>query len=66
MHGIRRQLRGDLVGANDLRVDARRDAFLVEAAQRVLGCEKLSDLPLRIGQRQRHRVPAIENNDVRR
>ena len=62
MHGIGRQPLGDGRRPHDLR--RGRDALLGEAAGGILGGEQLADLAGGIGQRRRHRVPAVEHGQV--
>ena len=62
MHGVGPKPLVDQIGPDDFRRDAGVDLFLCEPPRRVLGQEQFSDLPLRIGECRRNRVPAIENH----
>ncbi len=66
MHGVRREPRGDRIRPHQFRRDGKRDAFLGETPQRVLGRQQPPDLARRIGERRRDRVPAIEDDVGRR
>ena len=61
MHGVRAELLVDLARPHYFGCYAGIDIFLGKTPLGILGEEKPADPALRIGQRHRHRVPAIEN-----
>ncbi|MGY4377209.1 hypothetical protein ACVWZ3_004848 [Bradyrhizobium sp. i1.3.6] len=62
VHGVGRQQAVDLLGPDDLGRDAGRDVFVRKPLCGVLGQRQLADLPLRVGERHGHGVPAIEDD----
>src|SRR4051794_15783837 len=65
MHGVGAEALVDDMGPDDFRGDAGVDVVLGETPRRVLGQPQFADPALRIGERRRHRVPAIEHRTVR-
>ena len=61
MHGVGAEQAVDLGGPDDLRRDAGGNVLLGQPPRRVLGQQQLADPPLRIGERERHGMPAIED-----
>ena len=61
MHGVGAEALIDQTGADDFRRHAGVDVLVRKTTRGVLGEQQFSDFALRIGQRRRHRVPAIEN-----
>jgi hypothetical protein len=62
MHGVRTKPPVDHIGPHDFRGHAGVDMVVGQAPGGVFGQPQLADLALRIGQRRRHRVPAIEDD----
>ena len=62
MHGVRAEPLVDQVRPHDFRGHAGVDVVVGQPPRGVFGQQQLANLALRIGQRRRHRVPAIEND----
>src|SRR3954454_14892141 len=65
MHGVGAEALVDDMGPDDFRGDAGVDVVLGETPRRVFGQPQFADPALRIGERRRHRMPAIEDRTVR-
>ena len=62
VHGVGAEPLVDRVRADDFGGDAGVDILVRQALGGVFGQEQLSDLPFRVGQGGRNRVPAIKNH----
>ena len=62
VHGVGAEPLVDQVRPDDFRGNAGVDILVRQALGGVFGQEQFSDLPVRVGQRGRNRVPAIENH----
>src|SRR5207253_1568109 len=62
MHGVGAEPLVDRVRADDFRGNAGVDILVRQAPGGVFGQEQLSDLPFRVGQGRRNRVPAVKNH----
>ena len=62
MHGVGAEPLVDRVRADDFRGNAGVDILVGQPPGGVFGQEQLSDLPFRVGQGRRNRVPAVKNH----
>ena len=62
MHGVGPEPLIDQIGPDDFRRHAGVDVFIGKTPRGVFGQQQFPDVALRIAERRRHRVPAIEND----
>jgi hypothetical protein len=64
MHRIRPEQPGDGAGLDDLGSDAQLAHLLREAQRRILGREQPAELPLRVAERFRDRMPSVQHRQI--